>query len=306
MRARDDESTRPRPRRDRAARVALARVVTVLVGAALAAMTFAWPVRAQDADVTAPSAGSGSPDDATGADAPAQSEAVESGAGAPVDVAGRETGARPRVAVVLIGDANEESRAAAARVERALAERVELPADAGLRASLVGAESEHAIAPVVRDRRALGGAEAEDVPLLAALGDRADVVLLLVVRTRAGVREVVAFDVRHRAFFEGALALDERLDDERMLRFVRARARAARSEVAPPGALSSEEEQRVARAVAPRPDPTGEQQPDWLENNWPYLLAGALLAGAAAFVIVYTVEDQGVTPMLRFRPGGTP
>jgi hypothetical protein len=232
--------------------------------------------------------------------------------------------ARMRVAVVLVGDANEEARLLAESVERAVGESLELPSDAGLRASLVGATGEDTIAPVVRDRRALGGSEAEDVPLLASLGDRADVRLLLVTRRRAGVRELVVFDVASRAFFEGSLALDAQADDARILRFVRARARAASGALEAPTASAEAGTERAAeanvdRALRPGPStpgqPTpgqpnpgegGEREPDWLELNWPYLLAGALLAGAAAFVIVYTVEDQGPTPTLRFRPGGTP
>ena len=46
--------------------------------------------------------------------------------------------------------------------------------------------------------------------------------------------------------------------------------------------------------------------PEWIEANWPFLLAGALLAGAAAFVVVYTTSDSTPAPMLRFRPGGAP
>jgi hypothetical protein len=230
-----------------------------------------------------------------------------------VDANAPPSDASIRVAVVLVGDPNDAAREAAARLEAAVRETFALPSDDALRASLVGVGEGDLIAPVVRDRRALGGSEREDLPLLGALGDRADVVLLLVVRTRAGSRELVAFDVRHRAFFEGALQLDAGLEDARVVRFVRARGRAAlSSQTELPSETAAELE---ARALGTRTDATlrdaagGSEpadEPEWIEMNWPYLVAGALLAGAAAFVIVYTTNDSDPVPMLRFRPGGTP
>lgn len=248
-------------------------------------------------------------------DAAETSAGSEPGPAAPTAVVTSEdpptTAASPlRVAVVLSGDPNDEARRLAEAVERAVGAELALPTDAGLRASLLGSTGPDTIAPVVRDRRALGGSEAEDVPLLASLGDRADVRLLLVTRRRAGTRELVVFDVAHRAFFEGTLALDASADDARILRFVRARARAAEGTLAAPAnslptITEPETATRIGRSIVPRPGDRDE--PDWIELNWPYLLAGALLAGAAAFVIVYTVEDQaGTTPTLRFRPGGAP
>jgi len=241
-------------------------------------------------------------------------EPSSSAASAP-ESAPDEAAARVRVAVVLVGDTNEEARAAADAIERAVEAELELPADAALRASLLGSTGDDSIAPVVRDRRALGGTEAQDIPLLVALGDRADAALLLVVRRRAGRRELVGFDVRHGAFFDGSLALaGEVVDAARVLRFARARARATQAE---PSAeetaeLAASAERTVAGGLASTPtqsSSTGgeEDEPEWIELNWPYLLAGALLAGAAAFVIVYTAEDGSQpVPTLRFRPGGTP
>ncbi len=226
-----------------------------------------------------------------------------------------EAAARLRVAVVLVGDTNDEARATADAIEHAVQAELELPADAALRASLLGSTGDDMIAPVVRDRRALGGSEAEDAPLLVALGDRADAVLLLVVRRRAGRRELVGFDVRHGAFFDGAVTLEgDTVDAARVLRFSRARARATQSEPSAREAaeLAASAERAVAGGRGSPQTPTSssggqEDEPEWIELNWPYLLAGALLAGAAAFVIVYTAEDGSqAVPTLRFRPGGTP
>ncbi|MBN8614433.1 MAG: hypothetical protein J0L92_27780 [Deltaproteobacteria bacterium] len=221
--------------------------------------------------------------------------------------------AQIRVAVVLVGDPNDEARASAERVESAVRDVLALPSDTALRASLIGVAVEDAIVPVVRDRRALGGTEREDVPLLSSLGDRADVVLLLVVRARAGARELVAFDVRHRAFFEGSIVLDADLDAARVVRFARSRGRAAlggdvvttESTAALEARVVESDEARAAAAIRTGAQ-DAEHEPEWIEVNWPYLVAGALLAGAAAFVIVYTANDSDPVPMLRFRPGGSP
>jgi hypothetical protein len=249
------------------------------------------------------------------ANAASASEAAPNGSETRPEPAGEQAppgDASIRVAVVLVGDPNDTARDAAARIEGAVRETFALPSDAALRASLVGVTEGELIAPVVRDRRALGGTEREDVPLLAALGDRADVVLLLVVRTRAGNRELVAFDVRHRAFFEGAIDLEAELEAARVVRFVRSRGRVALSSRPLTPEATAELEARALGAqtdAAIREAAGGDEpadEPEWIELNWPYLVAGALLAGAAAFVIVYTTNDSSPVPMLRFRPGGTP
>jgi hypothetical protein len=212
-----------------------------------------------------------------------------------------------RVAVVLVGDPNDAARAAAASIEDAVRGIFTIPSDAALRASLVGAAGDDLIAPVVRDRRALGASERDDLPLLGALGDRADVALLLVVRSRAGRRELVGFDVRHRGFFEGAVDLDPRPEPGRVVRFVRSRGRAALSAFAGPERSATPPARTAAGNLGLR-DAAREprEEPEWIEANWPFLLAGALLAGAAAFVVVYTTSDSTPAPMLRFRPGGAP
>ncbi len=208
-----------------------------------------------------------------------------------------------RAALVLVGDPNDEARAAAAHVAAALEESVRFPSDPAIVASLLGESGEETIDAMLRARRSLGGSEREDVQTLASLGDRADVAVLVLVRARAGAREIVVFDVRHRAFFEGVLAADA--SAERLARFVRSRARAATRELASVPDASSDSS-AVARSITPRSDPAEAPTPDWIELNWPYLVAGGLLAGAAAFVIVYTTSQHDPMPMLRFRPGGSP
>jgi hypothetical protein len=207
-------------------------------------------------------------------------------------------------AIVLVGDANADALHDVARTESALAPVVAFPSDVTLRRSLIGGEGE-TIPTVMRDRRALGSSEAEDVPLLGSLGDRSDAHVIVVVRRRAGARELVVFDVAHGAFFDGALRL-EGASDEAIASFVRSRAEASRLPSVRPPTLS-ETERAVNAAIAPPPvsAPAEPHQPDWFETNWPYLVVGALAAGAAAFVIVYaTQNDSQPQPFFRFQPGG--
>jgi hypothetical protein len=286
----------------------------------------AWssPGSAQESVVSAESAPTGSQDASGSESAPSGSaaptassteRAAESASAEPATAEPEPASARAdapsdvsiRVAVVLVGDPNDAARAAAASIEDAVRGIFTIPSDAALRASLVGAAGDDLIAPVVRDRRALGASERDDLPLLGALGDRADVALLLVVRSRAGRRELVGFDVRHRGFFEGAVDLDPRPEPGRVVRFVRSRGRAALSAFAGPERSATPPARTAAGNLGLR-DAAREprEEPEWIEANWPFLLAGALLAGAAAFVVVYTTSDSTQAPMLRFRPGGAP
>jgi hypothetical protein len=260
----------------------------------------AEPATAEPATAEPATAEPATAEPATAEPATAEPEPASARAAAPSDVS-------IRVAVVLVGDPNDAARAAAASIEDAVRGTFTIPSDAALRASLVGAAGDDLIAPVVRDRRALGASERDDLPLLGALGDRADVALLLVVRSRAGRRELVGFDVRHRGFFEGAVDLDPRPEPGRVVRFVRSRGRAALSASAGPERSATPPARTAAGNLGLR-DAAREprEEPEWIEANWPFLLAGALLAGAAAFVVVYTTSDSTPAPMLRFRPGGAP
>ena len=114
--------------------------------------------------------------------------------------------------------------------------------------------------------------------------------------------ELVMFDVRAGAFFQGALALEPELPEARITRFVLRRAR-----VSARGAPSPAE---AAQAQAERPDPlapTPEEEngePDFFEQYWPYFVAALLLGGMITAIAVTSSADAPDQPVLRFVPGG--
>ena len=95
----------------------------------------------------------------------------------------------PKVAVVVVGDADARLRAAAVRVEDAVVGGgLRVADDLGLRGALRGEPApteDDGLASVRRVRRALGLSEAEDAPNLARLGRMAGAALVVVVRADA-------------------------------------------------------------------------------------------------------------------------
>ena len=280
-------------------------------GSATTATTDAQSSPEATADTTSAgstSAGSTSAD-AASADSTSADAATEDSTGTSADA----TGARaPKVAVVVVGDPDPLLVAAALELETVLglSDRVRVPADPVLRGALRGDASteDDGFAEVRRDRRRLGAGEGSDAALLAGLGRRAGAVLVLAVRSSAsGAPEAVALDVGRQSYFEGALDLTEPTH-EAIVSFAARRARAAASaasrgdtavSVATPEQAA---EAAVAGSATTDPPPA---EPDWLSQNWPYLVAGALAAAGIVFVVVTQVQgDQQSSPMLRFVPGG--
>lgn len=243
------------------------------------------------------------------------------GAVAPAGAAERRT-VSPKVAVVIVGDPDAMLVAAAREIEaRALvSEDVRLPSDPSLRATLRGeaGADEDGLEEVRRERRRLGLGESSDAPILQRLGRRAGAVAVVVVRATAAGAEAVVLDVRTGQFFEGSLAMTEP-DADAIVPFVARRARvAARSaggappidEAAPatidgPGSAAIEGPPPVTAApgATETPEDDGQDAGEWMEENWPYFAAGALLAAAIVFVAVVATEGGEPPPMLRFQPG---
>lgn len=229
----------------------------------------------------------------------------------------------PKVAVVVVGDADARLRAAAVRVEDAVVGGgLRVADDLGLRGALRGEPApteDDGLASVRRVRRALGLSEAEDAPNLARLGRMAGAALVVVVRADAhGGVEAVAFQVAAAQFYEGALDA-EQTAPERLARAFERRARhaaeatsavaatgaaAAHASTAAPRAPASSARATHAPGAATSPDaPRAERS--FLAKSWPYLVAGALLAGCLTYVIIDQTNgnEPAQTPVLRFSPG---
>lgn len=230
----------------------------------------------------------------------------------------------PKVAVVVVGDADARLRAAAVRVEDAVVGGgLRVAEDVGLRGALRGEPApteDDGLASVRRARRALGLSEAEDAPNLARLGRMAGAALVVVVRADAhGGLEAVALQVAASQFYEGALDA-EQTAPERLARVLGRRARhaaQATSAVTATGAAAA----HASSAAAPHgpassaratPAPGAATSPDappaersFLAKSWPYLVAGALLAGCVTYVVIDQTSgnEPAQTPVLRFSPG---
>jgi len=247
------------------------------------------------------------------------------------DVEGERSETPPKVAVVVVGDADEVLRAEAVRIEEALRQSPELalPSDPALRRALRGEpapDEDDGLGRARRERRQLGLGEEADVPVLAALGRMAGAVAVVGLRRRGAAIEAVVLDVERGSFFEGELDAG-RATDEEVSRFVRTRAegaqRAAReAEARPPepeaapasdpveaerGETGERGEERPAQPLAPPaggPTPEEEEDDGGFLDHLPLIVAGVLLVGA---ILLFTLDDEPAAPgppVLRFVPGG--
>lgn len=191
-----------------------------------------------------------------------------------------------KVAVVVVGDPDAAARHQAEQVMQAVQKDggVTMPADKKLQAALLGdappdGDEEDGLAMPRSLRRRLGWGERQDIPLLVSLGEHIGAAALLLVRRRAAALELVVFHVAARAFFAGNLPLPA-ASAAALQQFAKPRITAARQ--------IPKLDARVAAAnqVASPTPPAAKPQKPWLRRNWPYLVAGALLAGALAVFVV--------------------
>jgi hypothetical protein len=230
-----------------------------------------------------------------------------------------------KVAVVVAGDPDPALVEAASQLAAALGatEGLALPADEALRAALVGAPApaeDDGLDEARAARRRIGLGDAAAQAALARIGGLTGAVALAIVR-RAPDPAAEVFDVDRGAYFEGKLDLAT-ADPQAAGRFVLRRARAARAHVGEPVAASAPPPAPAAEAVMPRTaaeaataatpaetSPGGEptearHRAPWIRKNWPYFVAGALLAGAVTFIVLNRNQDQP-DPVIRIRPGGS-
>jgi hypothetical protein len=254
---------------------------------------------------------------------------------------GDTTGRPPKVVVVVAGDPDADLREAAAWLDERIARTPSLraPVDPGLRRALRGAPApseDDGLGRARAARRRLGWGETKDLPVLLEIGRMAGADAVVVVRSGPAHPRVVVVDAKAGAFFEGELAWPE--DRGRALRFVQSRATAAQgrdaSRTPTPERAATSAQQAGSRdhgALAPddeggrTSDPTAsdpkasdpkardgnpsDRKDDeatgaraWFKDNWPYIVAGALLAGTVAFFLLRDDGGGSAQPRFRFVP----
>jgi hypothetical protein len=215
----------------------------------------------------------------------------------------------PKVAIVVVGDPDAPTVAAATELDALLASesRVTVPSDPAMRAALRGEGHDDGLDELRSERRRLGLGESRDLATLTLLGELVSADLVLVVRAQHGAYQVTAFDVLRRSFYDGELAISP-IDADATRHFVIPRARRAARPLAegevsappPTGPDLSPE----AVAAATTADPPREHEPDFWEQSWPYFVAGALLVAGIVFVVVGTTNNNASPqPVLRFQAG---
>ena len=218
--------------------------------------------------------------------------------------AGTSTGTErpaPKVAVVVAGDPDETLRLTASFVERELATAgLRLPTDPALRAAMRGESptEEDGLDGLRAIRRGLGFDPRKDLASYKRIGLIAGADALVLVR-REGAILLEVFDVSAAQFYEGALSFDESEVGQR-LKFIESRAEQAqlRWTMPPP---PPPEPKKVQSEKPPEDESRAKKR--W-KKAWPYVLAGALLAGGVTYLIIdrRRTNDPG-PPLLRFRPG---
>ena len=212
----------------------------------------------------------------------------------------------PKIAIVIAGDPDETLQASARELEEELTKSdLRVPSDPALRAALQGYPSEgntDGLDGLRAYRRALGLDPRKDTETFVRIGHISGAHALVVVRKKKAKPIAEVFDVGAERFYEGVLHLTDATKAERH-KFVHKRAEAAlrRSELteseqaATPPTASSD---LAAPVDKPKKKP-------WIKKNWPYILAGALLAGTVTYFIVDSQRggNSPSPPVLRFRPG---
>lgn len=213
----------------------------------------------------------------------------------------------PKVAIVVVGDADEALRSNAEKLEGELTKAgLRVPADPALRAALKGKPSDgqdDGLDRLRALRRALGLSSREDTETFAKMGGMVGGEALVIVRKQKATVIAEVFDVPAQQFYQDVIDLETSTEEQRVA-FVSSRASAALRRAQDP---TSESTVATAAGATAKPGETPVDEPKkkpWIKKNWPYILAGALLIGTVTFFAIDARRDDSAPPpVLRFRPG---
>ena len=217
----------------------------------------------------------------------------------------------PKVAIVVVGDADQTLREHAEAIERTLKSELRWPQDAAIANALKGQK-----APLEDDglnklramRRSLGWKVSDDPVILRRVGKVTGADAMLVLRDPA-TPLLEVFDVEAGEFYEGELPIAD-VESNELHRFVLARANVAakRSPFAKATEDKSQHFDENRRTKTGKKESLSSEalakEERWFKKNWAYIVVGALLVGGATYLIVDRRNNNGSDPaMLELRPG---